>query len=59
VDGDKRIHLVGSPLQKMRIGLAATAQKEFHVIIEKREDRYYVASVIELPGCHTQAKNLE
>ncbi len=26
--------------------------------IEKGEDGYYVASVVELPGCHTQAKSL-
>jgi len=34
-------------------------QHEFHVAIEKGEDGYFVASVIELPGCHTQAKTLE
>jgi len=28
------------------------------VVIEKDEDGYYVASVLELPGCHTQAKDL-
>ncbi len=30
----------------------------FTVTIEKGEDDYYVASVVELPGCHTQAKTL-
>jgi len=29
------------------------------VVIEKDEDGYYVASVPELPGCHTQAKTLD
>lgn len=38
--------------------LAVTNQREFHVTIEKGEDGYYVASVVELPGCHTQAKTL-
>ncbi len=38
--------------------MAATTQKEFNVVIEKGEDGYYIASVVELPGCHTQAKNL-
>lgn len=38
--------------------LAVTSQREFHVTIEKGEDGYYVASVVELPGCHTQAKTL-
>jgi predicted RNase H-like HicB family nuclease len=37
--------------------LTVTAQ-EFHVVIEKGEDGYYIASVVELPGCHTQAKDL-
>ena len=34
-------------------------QREFHVAIEEGEDDHYVASVIELPGCHTQAKTLK
>ena len=33
--------------------------KEFSVIIERDEEGYYVASVPELPGCHTQAKSLD
>jgi predicted RNase H-like HicB family nuclease len=33
-------------------------QKNFTLTIEKDEDEYYVASVMELPGCHTQAKTL-
>lgn len=28
------------------------------MIIEEGEDSYLIASVVELPGCHTQAKNL-
>jgi predicted RNase H-like HicB family nuclease len=31
----------------------------FNVAIEKGEDGYYVGSVVELPGCHTQAKTLK
>jgi len=34
-------------------------EKEFTIIIEKDEDRYYVASVVELSGCHTQGKTLD
>ena len=34
-------------------------KREFHVIIEKDEDGYFVADVPELPGCHTQAKSLD
>jgi predicted RNase H-like HicB family nuclease len=32
---------------------------KFAVIVEKDEDGYYVASVPELPGCHTQARTLD
>ncbi|HPD13314.1 MAG TPA: type II toxin-antitoxin system HicB family antitoxin [Planctomycetota bacterium] len=34
-------------------------QREFSVIIERDEDGYYVASVPELRGCHTQARSLD
>jgi len=34
-------------------------RKEFNVIIERDEDGYYVATVPELKGCHTQAKTLD
>src|SRR3989304_226765 len=33
--------------------------KEFNVIIERDEEGYYVASVPELQGCHTQARSLD
>ena len=39
--------------------MATTAQKQFHVVIEKGEDGHYIASAVELPGCHTQAKSLK
>jgi predicted RNase H-like HicB family nuclease len=32
---------------------------KFGVVVEKDEDGYYVASVPELPGCHTQAKTID
>lgn len=35
------------------------AKREFTVVIEQDEDGYYIASVPELRGCHTQAKNLD
>ena len=34
-------------------------KRTFNVIIEKDTDNYFVASVPELPGCHTQAKSLD
>lgn len=33
--------------------------REFTVVIEQNEDGIYVASVPELPGCHTQAETLD
>lgn len=36
---------------KMEIG--------FNVIIERDQERYYIASVPELRGCHTQAHSLD
>lgn len=33
--------------------------KEFTVIIEQGEDGYLISEVVELPGCHTQAKSMD
>jgi predicted RNase H-like HicB family nuclease len=33
--------------------------REFSVIVERDEQGWYVASVPELSGCHTQAKSLD
>lgn len=33
--------------------------REFNVVIERDEDGYFVATVPELRGCHTQAKSLD
>jgi len=33
--------------------------KEFNIIIEEGEDGYLISEVVELPGCHTQAKSLD
>ena len=33
--------------------------KEFNVVVERDAEGYYVASVPELPGCHTQAKSMD
>jgi len=32
---------------------------EFNVIIEKGEDGYLISEVIEIAGCHTQAKTFD
>ena len=33
--------------------------REFNVVIEKDADGYFVASIPNLKGCHTQAKSLD
>jgi len=34
-------------------------KREFSVVIEMDSDSYYVATVPELRGCHTQARSLD
>ena len=34
-------------------------KQEFNVIIEKDFEGFFVATVLELRGCHTQAKSLD
>ena len=34
-------------------------KRKYTVIIEKDEDGWLVSEVIELPGCHTQAKTID
>jgi predicted RNase H-like HicB family nuclease len=34
-------------------------KREFNVVIEQDSDGYFVASVPDLKGCHTQAKSLD
>ena len=34
-------------------------KRDFNIIIEEDEDGFFVASVPELRGCHTQAKSLD
>jgi len=37
----------------------AKREVKFTILIERDEDGYYVASVAELPGCHTQARTMD
>ena len=34
-------------------------ERQFDVLIERDEEGFYVASVPQLPGCHTQADSLD
>jgi len=38
---------------------AQLPERIFNILVERDEDGYYVATVVELPGCHTQAKTLD
>lgn len=40
-------------------GNEGTFERQFDVVIERDEEGYYVASVPQLPGCHTQAQSLD
>jgi predicted RNase H-like HicB family nuclease len=43
-----------------RIGTGdGSLPRQFDVVIERDEEGYYVASVPQLPGCHTQARSLD
>ncbi len=33
--------------------------QKFTILIEEGEDGYLISEVLELPGCHTQAKTLD
>ncbi len=35
------------------------AKREFSVVVERDEEGVYVATVPQLPGCHTQARSLD
>lgn len=39
--------------------MRTASKREFSVIVERDAEGYYVASVPELPGCHTQACSLD
>jgi len=34
-------------------------KEKFSVLIERDEDGFFIASVPQLPGCHTQAKTMD
>ncbi len=33
--------------------------EKYTLIVEQGEDGYFIGEVVELPGCHTQAKTLD
>jgi predicted RNase H-like HicB family nuclease len=32
---------------------------KYHLVIEQDDDGWFVSEVVELPGCHTQAKSMD
>ncbi|MBI5881134.1 type II toxin-antitoxin system HicB family antitoxin [archaeon] len=34
-------------------------KKKYTIIIEKDEQDWFISDVVELPGCHTQAKSID
>jgi predicted RNase H-like HicB family nuclease len=44
---------------KCIVFFSASMTKKFTVIIEKDQDDWLVSEVVELPGCHTQAKTMD
>ena len=46
-------------IKKKKARRKARVPREFNVVVERDTDGYYVASVPELPGCHTQAKSMD
>lgn len=53
---DERTNLTGMLYFPLR---DTSMKQEFNVIIERDSEGFYVGSVPELPGCHTQAKSLD
>jgi len=43
----------------IRLKKEGAGTREFNAVVEKDAEGYYVASVLELPGCHTQAKTMD
>ena len=48
-----------APQWRRTVGKDNPLPRQFDVIIERDDEGYYVASVPQLPGCHTQARSLD
>jgi len=55
----KQAKAKAASVSKKKSNRKTFAQREFNVVVERDADGYYVASVAELPGCHTQAKSMD
>ena len=52
--------LLRSPPQGAKIQVEVSPlPRQFDVVVERDEEGYYIASVPQLPGCHTQARSLD
>lgn len=52
-------HLAWRAFLCYSLDMRKNRKREFSVIVERDEEGYYVASVPDLPGCHTQARSLD
>jgi predicted RNase H-like HicB family nuclease len=57
--GDAKIEFAGERVMATMLRDSDAPHREFNVIIERDRNGYYVATVPELRGCHTQAKSLD
>ena len=51
--------IIGAGPAGLTSGIVAARHGFKAIIIEKGEDGYFISEVVELPGCHTQAKTME
>ena len=62
-DGGGTPPLLGARLRVLvKLGILChtpSMKREFNVVIERDSEGFYVASVPELHGCHTQARSLD
>jgi predicted RNase H-like HicB family nuclease len=47
------------PMAKRPVRRTRRARQEYSVLVERDADGWYVATVPELRGCHTQARSLD
>src|ERR1035438_195299 len=57
-DGASPFRRVGPKGARMEVE-DSPLPRQFDVVIERDEEGYYIASVPQLPGCHTQARSLD
>ena len=52
-NSEDKVYIVSGTFHRVKMG------RKFTIIIEKDEEGWLVSEVVGLPGCHTQAKNMD